>query len=92
MINLHKSVGLFMLLVPTEVTSKRVSQANYFYIGHRFTCLYASTVLKSYSYIIYHKFILFLYEIKFPYQCIQMPIRTFSQDLKNFCMKISKKH
>jgi len=21
-----------------------------------------------------------------------MPIRTFSQDLKNFCLKISKKH
>jgi len=32
---------------------------------------YASTVLKSYSYKIYDKFLVFLYEIKFPYQYIQ---------------------
>jgi len=29
--NLHISVGLFKLRVPTKVTSKRISQANYFY-------------------------------------------------------------
>jgi len=30
-LNLPKSVGLFQLRVPTKVTSKRISQANYFY-------------------------------------------------------------
>jgi len=30
-LNLHKSVGLFKLRVPTKVTSKRINQANYFY-------------------------------------------------------------
>jgi len=30
-LNLHISVGLFKLRVPTKVTRKRISQANYFY-------------------------------------------------------------
>jgi len=30
-LNLHISVGLFKLRVPTKVTNKRISQANYFY-------------------------------------------------------------
>jgi len=30
-LNLHISVGLFKLRVATKVTSKRISQANYFY-------------------------------------------------------------
>jgi len=53
--------------------------------------LYASTVLKSYSYIIYHKFLLFLYEIKFPYQYIQCPCVVFRTIWKPFAWKYAKK-
>jgi len=45
------------------------------------------TVLKSYSYRIYHKFLLFLYEIKFPYQCIQCPYVLFRNIWKTFAWK-----
>jgi len=49
-----------------------------------FTHHYASTVLKAYSYKIHHKFILFLYEIKFPYQYIQCPYVVFRNISKTF--------
>ena len=52
-----------------------------------FTYHHTFTVLKSYSYKIYHKFLLFLYEIKFPYQYTECPYVLFRNIWKTFAWK-----
>jgi len=42
-------------------------------------------------YIIYHEFLLFFYEIKFPYQYIQCPYVLFRNFWKTFAWKYAKK-
>jgi len=75
-LNLHKSVGMLKLRVPTKMTSKRISQAN-------FTCLYASTVLEAYSYkISFHKFLLFLMKLSFPISTFNAHTYVFAKFAK----------
>jgi len=71
-LNLRKSVGLLKLRVPTKVTSKLISQANYFY---RTSISRASTHLQYWNLIhIKYPIINFFYS----FMKLSVPISTFN--------------
>jgi len=71
-LNLRISVGLFKLRVPTKVTSKRISQANYFY---------RTSILRTITHPQYRNLIHIKYPIvNFVYSILKLsfPVSTFN--------------